>query len=227
MLKNFIDILTAPTAALARIKQNPTFLAPLLLLLVMTIASTCGYMLLNDEGFVRDQMVEQASNFRDMTKEQRAAVEKAVEKQSLTTQAVVSSVAIAILIPVVLSISAAYLALMAKFSSAQLGFRHWFALICWTSVPSFFSNLAALLVLLTDSVGQVPQSDLNVLGLIHLLNLNIHSQTLERFGLMQIWALALGVIGYRQWTGTSWLNACLISLAPTVVIYGAILYFTL
>jgi hypothetical protein len=227
MLKNFIDILTAPAAAFARLKQDPTFWAPLLLLMVMTIATTCGYLLLNNEGFVRDQMIEQASNFREMTKEQRAQVEKSVETVSLTTQAIVSSVAIAIIVPIVLTISATYLSLVSKFGSAQLSFRHWFALACWNTVPTFFSNLAAILVLLTDANHQVPQGDLQVLGLVHLLNLNIHSQTLEQFGLMQIWGLVLGVIGYRQWTGTSWLNASLIALAPTVVIYGGVLYFTL
>ncbi len=227
MLKNFIDILTAPTAAFTRLKQNPTFLAPLLLLLVMTIATTSGYMLLNDAGFVRDQMVEQAVKFRDMTKEQRTQVEKAIGGQSLTTQAIISSVAVAIVVPVVLAISATYLTLMAKFSSSPLSFRHWFALVCWGTVPTFFSALAAVLVLLTDSVGQVPQGELQVLGVIHLLNLNIHSQTLEQVGLMQIWGMILGVIGYRQWTGTSWLNASLIALAPSVVIYGAVLFFTL
>ncbi len=227
MLNNFIDILTAPTAAFTRLKQFPTFWAPLLLLLVMTIATTCGYMLLNNEGFVRDQMIEQAGNFRQMTKEQRAQLEKSVQALSLTTQAIVSSIAVCIVVPVVLAISAAYLTLMAKFGSAPLDFRHWFTMTCWNTVPTFFSNLAALLVLLTDANHQVPQGDLQVLGLVHLLNLNIHSQTLQQFGLMQIWGLVLGVIGYRQWTGTSWLGASLVALAPTVVIYGAILYFTL
>ena len=227
MLKNFIDILTSPTAAFTRLKQTPTFWAPLLLLLVMTIATTCGYLLLNDERFVRDQMIEQVSNFRNMTKEQRALVEKSVDAVSLTTQAIVSGVAVAILVPIVLAISATYLTLVSKFGSTQLSFRHWYTLTCWCTVPTFFSGLAAVLVLLTDANGQVPQGDLQVLGFVHLLNLDIHSQTLQQFGLMQVWGLVLGIMGYRQWTGTSWLNACLISLAPTVVIYGAVLYFTL
>jgi hypothetical protein len=48
MFQNLIDILTAPSAAFARLKEKPTILFPLLLVLIATASVQVGYILLTD-----------------------------------------------------------------------------------------------------------------------------------------------------------------------------------
>lgn len=228
MLQDLIDSIAAPGALLKRLKQKPTFWVPLLLLVLGTISAQLGYFLLNDEGFVRDQITEQAlSRMSDATEAQRRQVEDNTSNMNITMIASVSSAAVLVLVPIIMLLNAWYLGFMARFSFSELGFRHWLALISWTGMPTLFAILASWIMLLTDANGQVSQTELQPLSIIGLLGLDIPNQTLQQLNLTQLWTLGIAIFGYRQWTQASWLKATLIVLAPSVVIYGAIAYFTL
>lgn len=227
MFQNLIDIITAPSAAFARIKEKPTFWFPLLLIIVMTASVQLGYFLINDPGFVKDNLIEQATAANpDMPQEQRDAIEANFENLSVNAIAISSTVAVLILIPLILVLNALYLSFMGKFSFTQLGWKHWFSLICWTGVPALFAGLASWVVLLTDSNGQIEQAALQPLAVVSLLGIETSNATLQQFNLMQLWSMALLVLGYHKWTGKNLLTSALITLMPYVVIYGAIVYFT-
>lgn len=227
MWQNFIDILTAPKAAFTRIREKPAILFPLLVFLVMIIAAQVGYLLLNDEGFVKDEMIEQALNTINANAEQARAIEQRVNEQSLVTQAIISAVAVCILFPLILALQAWYLSFMSKFSFSQLGFRHWFSLQCWTSLPSIFASLAALIILLADANGQVSQRELQPLSIYGLLGISTDSATLQQLNITQIWSLVLLALGYQQWTQKSLLTSILITWAPTLLIYGAVILYNM
>ncbi len=227
MFQNLIDIITAPTTAFARIREKPTFWWPLLLIVAVTASVQLGYFLLNDPGFVKDNLVEQATAFNpDMTQEQRDVVAANYENVSINAIAISSTVAVFILIPLIMVLNALYLSFMGKFSFTQLGWKHWFSLVCWTGVPALFAALASWVVLLTDSNGQVEPAALQPLGITSLLGIETSNATLQQFNLMQLWSMALLVLGYHQWTGKNLLSSALITLLPYVVIYGAIVLLT-
>lgn len=226
MLQTFIDIVAAPSAAFARLKTTPTILLPLLLLFIMNAAVTSGYLLINDEGFVKGEIIEQYTQNPNLTREQSQAIEKRIDTLSLSTQAMISVASLAVILPLMLAIYAGYLTFCGKFFPDQLSYKHWYSLSCWITVPIVFSNLASLLVLLTDTNNQVSQQDLQVFGFIRLFNLDIQNRLLEQIGIAQVWSLGLQVIGYKQWTGTGMTNAVLVALIPTVLIYCTVAYFT-
>jgi hypothetical protein len=227
MLQNFIDIIAAPKTAFARIREKPTIWLPLLVFLAFTAAAQAGYLLINDEGFVKDQLIEQTINTLNATGEQADQIEEQIMAQSITTQAITTVVALLIFVPVILALQAWYLSFMSKFSFSQLGFRHWFSLQCWTSFPACFAALASLVVLLTDANGQVSQSEMQPLGIYGLLGISTDSATLQQLNLTHIWSLVLLALGYQQWTQKSLLTSILITWAPTVLIYGGVIFFNM
>jgi hypothetical protein len=96
-------------------------------------------------------------------------------------------------------------------------------LLCWTGIPGLFAVLASWLVLLTDANGQVDQVAMQPLSIVSLLGLETSSPTLQQINLMTLWAMALVVMGYKQWTGKSLLSSAFITLIPYVVLYGGTL----
>jgi hypothetical protein len=82
------------------------------------------------------------------------------------------------------------------------------------------------LILLTDANDQVSQSELQALSVCGLLGLDSGSQMLQQFNVTQLWSVVLSVIGFQQWTQSSWLKATVIASAPTVLIYGGLALFT-
>ncbi|MEY4642705.1 MAG: hypothetical protein RLZZ227_2699 [Pseudomonadota bacterium] len=58
MFQNLVDIIAAPSAAFARLKEKPAILFPLLLVVFVTASVQAGYVLLTDRGFLAEQQVE-------------------------------------------------------------------------------------------------------------------------------------------------------------------------
>ena len=223
MLQDLIDILAAPEAMFARLKDKPTFWLPLVLMIISTTAATAGYLLLNDEGYVRDQIIEQAlARNPDMPAEQQRAIERSMENISIRTQAIISCMAILLAVPAITALYAGYLVLMNKFSSKQFGFHHWFALACWIGIPNALAGLASLAVLLTDANGQVSQAELQPLSITGLLGLSTDSQMLQQVNLLTLWSLALAAIGYGVIAGKDLLTSAAITWAPYLLIYGGL-----
>jgi hypothetical protein len=222
MLQDLIDIIAAPQAVFTRLKERPAFLLPLLLVVVAAIGSSAGYLLLNDEGFVKDQIIEQALGNRDMPAETRRNAEKQIESMSVQTQAAISCAAIAIIVPLITAIYAAYLGMVNKFSAHQFSFKHWFSLASWTGIPNLIAALVSIVVLLTDANGQVSQQEMQPLSITGLLAIDTDSQALQQVNLMTLWALGLAAVGYQQWTGKSMLTSIAITWAPYVLIYGGL-----
>lgn len=226
MLQNLVDIIAAPTSVLARLREKPVFLVPLLILMACTVSIQIGYFMLNDPVFIHKQIIEQAIGNREVTAEQIKQIETTVGNVSISTIAASSTAAVLILLPVVLALNGWYLSFMSKFSFNQLGFTHWFSLLCWTTVPSVFASLAAWAILLSDPNGHVSQVQLQPLSITGLLGLHVSNATLQQLNLTQLWSIALAAIGYRQWTKVGWTSAILITAAPSLIIYGAIAFFT-
>jgi hypothetical protein len=226
-MKDFIDIITAPGALFKRLQQNPTFWLPMLLFVLGTASAQLGYFLHNDAGFVRSEIIEQSLANAQLTKEQRTQMENNLSKMNISTVASVQTAIVVIFIPVILALDALYLGFVSRFSFIELGFKHWISLVSWSSVPALFAVLAAWLVLLTDSSGQTGMLEMQPLSIAGLLGLHVKNTTIQGINLATFWSLGLGAIGYQQWTKSSWLKSILLYSAPSVVIYGAIIYFTL
>lgn len=218
MFQNLIDIIASPTAAFVSIKQKPTILFPLLLVVLSTVSIQTGYFLIADPGFIVDQLVEQAMASNPGAPE--GQIREAYAGISPTTLAVSAGGATFVLLLLILSLNAWYLSFMSKFSFNQLGWRSWMALVCWTSVPTIFVAIAAWASMLSIPNGLITLNDINPLSLQALLQPETPNTMLQSMTVVQFWTMALLVLGYRNWTGKTTVASAVIVLAPYVLIYG-------
>jgi hypothetical protein len=218
MLQNLIDILAAPKAVFAGLKDKPGILLPLLLVTLAVASIQPGYIYLTDYNYLIDQMVEQALNSNPAARE--SEIRAGLENLSPTILAVSGTVGVLIVVPLITVIYAWYLSFIAKFGLQEYGFRHWLSLVSWTSIPTLFVALAAWVVILTSSNGQVPQSALQPLSIDALLALDPPNTVLQNISLPQLWSLALCALGYQYFTGKSLTHSAIVTLAPYVLIFG-------
>lgn len=218
MLHNLIDIFAAPAAVFERLKSRPHWLLPLLLVTIATASIQIGYVTTTDFNYLVDQLIEQtlASNPNARASEVRAAM----ENLNPMLIGISGSVAVVVIVVVINCLYAGYLSFLNKFSTQELGYRHWLALSTWSGMPALLTALAAWVVMLGSSNGQVPQSALQPLSINGLLNLQSNNTLLQNLSLPQFWSMALVVLGYRSYTGVDWIRAALAALAPYAVIYG-------
>jgi len=224
MFQNLVDIIAAPAAAFARIREKPTILLPLLLVLAGTISIQAGYILLSDFGFIIDQQVEQAAKLVGAPEDQ---IREGMANITPTRMVMQAGISTAIFITIILSLNAWYLSFMSKFSFSQLGWKSWMSLLCWTSIPGLFAVVASWVALLSDSNGQLSQAALQPLSITGLLGIDTDSAALQQFNIMQLWSMALVALGYHQWTQKSLLSSAIITLTPSILIYGGLILATL
>jgi hypothetical protein len=147
--------------------------------------------------------------------------------QGSTASIISTVVSVFVIYSLIIALYALYLKFVSKFSFVELGWKSWFSLICWTSVPTVFGAIASWVVLLTNSNGQVPMLDLNVLSFSNLLGLSTQGGPLLVLTPLYIWSFALLALGYQNWTKKSLLASTLLSLGPYLLIFGLWGFFTL
>lgn len=221
MFQNLIDIIAAPSAAFARLKEKPTVLFPLLLVLLASASVQVGYILLTDRGFLIDQQMEQVEamfpNLTDAQLEQMAENSRATSTTALILNAGIST---ALILFLVMALYALYLKFASKFSFSDMGWKAWMSMVSWTSVPVVFGALASWVVLLANANGQVPMQELNALNFSNLLGLDVDSGPLFYLTPLYFWCFALLALGYQHWTKKSLAASALIALGPYIVIFG-------
>ena len=221
MFQNLIDIITAPSAAFTRLKEKPGILFPLLVVLIATASVQVGYILLTDRGFLVDQQMDQVQAiFPNITDAQLDEMAESARNTSATALILNAAISTTLVLFVIMALYALYLRFVSKFSFVELGWKAWFSLVCWTSIPTVFGALASWVVLLSNSNGQVPMLELNALNFTNLLGLDIQGGPLAYLTPLYFWSFALLALGYQNWTKKSLASSAVLSLAPYLVIFG-------
>lgn len=217
MLNNFVDILAAPNQAFTRLKDKPSWFVPWLVIALLLVTVQIGSFSLIDSEYLLDQLVEQSLQPGVSESDLRASMQGVVDNK--TALMVSSSLAVSIGMLLVFAITAGYLYLISKFSDHDITYRTWYSLIAWCSVPTIFTAMTAWIVILSSG-GLI---DLTALAPLNLNNLLFRSEgdfsgLLTAFDLMAIWGVILIVLGYKNFTSTSTLNASIVVLTPYVLI---------
>jgi hypothetical protein len=121
-------------------------------------------------------------------------------------------------------ISALYFTIVGNISNVRYSFKHWFAFSAWAASPGIIALIPSFLILALNSSTQIAMSTLQPLSLNELL---FHRAVgtpgytlLSSLGLVQVATAWLTYIGVRTWSGRSTLFCLIITLLPTVLIYG-------
>lgn len=223
-----VALATAPSTAFAELRERPRFWFPLLLVVLTTVGLTYWYYSVVDIEWLKDAMFSNNPNFTELDEEKRAAAMAMFGRGPLLWSSVVSMF---IILPGVLLLEALYLLVAAKVTKLSFGFKHWFALVCWASLPLLLGNIVgAILLFLADNTQVSTPSVMAPLSLNELL---LHvpeggpGHTLfTSLGIPTFLSWALMVIGIRTWTQRSWVFSATLTLLPWVVIYGCAAFFS-
>jgi hypothetical protein len=219
MFNNLINILTSPKEAFVSIKEKPTVLVPLILIVLSLASLQWGYFNAVDREFLIDQLVEQLQAFSNASESQ---IRENLENMDPSSRAIQAAVSIAIIMPLIMMLYAGYLSLISKFTYDEIRFKQWFSLSAWTGLPSLFIALAGWVVILTNSDGMIGTNDIQPLSLNSLIfqTDGPFESMLSSLNVLQLWSLALSALGYQHWTGKSLAKSTAIVIAPYVVIYA-------
>lgn len=218
-----VALATAPSSAFAELRERPRFWFPLLLLVATTAAMLFWYYSIVDIEWLKDAMFSNNPDIQKLPEDQRAATMGMMTRTTMLWGSVIGSV---VGIPIVFAVSALYLLVAAKVTRLprELGFKHWFALSCWTSLPLLLSTVVAAIFLIMSDTTQVSPSALQPLSLNELV---LHRpfgspghSLFESLTIPNLLGWALMIIGVHVWSQRSWLFSSLFVLVPTFVIYG-------
>src|SRR5258706_3985692 len=152
------DIITAPSRAFAALKERPTVLLPLLILIVINGAVSVAYTSSVDLGWMIDQQLQQAQNLTDAQRDQAV---KAALRIPATVYGVIAVVGTAIVLPLLFALSSLYYSGVSFVTGDGVKYKQWFSLATWCAIPVVLGLLAALVHVLAGDARFMRQEELN------------------------------------------------------------------
>lgn len=219
-----INILTAPAEAFNELRQRPTKIFPLALVLISSTAVMFWYFSIVDF----DWFVDDSLSGRNLSEEQIETSREAMLSMSQTTFrlfGVLGGTAGILLISV---LQAGYLGLVSALIGDKYRFGHWFSLIVWTGLPYLLAVIGMAVTIFLSPNGQLSAYDLNPLTLANLGMQSSNESVMLVFNslnLTLLWSLVLIIMAYKQWLESSLLKAIGVVSAPYVLILGIWAYF--
>jgi hypothetical protein len=215
------NLATAPSAAFAELRDRPRFWFPLLVLVLTTACLVCWYYSVVDVEWFKDTIFGSNPKFQQMSEEKRALALSLYTRKTLLIGSVLGAV---VFLPIILVLEALYLRVAANVTKLPQGFKHWFALTCWSTLPALLGSIVAAILLVLRDNAQVSPAVMQSLSLNELLfHVPIGGPGYTLLGSLTIpgfltWILM--IIGVRTWSQRSWPFSAMVVLLPVVVIYG-------
>lgn len=220
--QNLVDIFVSPTEAMRRIRAKPVSWFPLLLLMAAWIVFWNSYFNVVDYKWLIDHMI--AAEVQKAAPGQQEAVRQSIANLKPGALSTLSSLLVIVVLLAVTVLTSGYLVVVSAIKGFdEFRFKHWFSLSLWVSVPSLLSILAMVLNFFLGPQGRTAPEQLNPLSFGNLLAVspvNPFAGVLNSLDLVSLWTWVLLALGFRQWTGSSWLQSALVVLAPVFAIYG-------
>lgn len=225
-MTHLMDIFMQPGKAFAELKTRPTFWLPLLLTSLLTAALMLLYSLKVDPAWYVDHALAVAGG--DMSaseiEQARKMIPGARAMGYFGAGAAVFGTAL------FAALYALYFMLAGKVTGAATSFRHGLSLSSWAGMPLLLGTLVALIGVAT----MTPQTGMETLMLTNLDPLLVQlpadsrwSSLAKAFSLLNLWAVGLVALGWRIWGRTSWTQAIVVAVLPSVLIYGGMALYAL
>ncbi len=229
LLLTAVNIIASPREALEALKLKPTVLLPLVAILIANVAVVFAYYSQVDLTWVLETSLQNAPG--DLTPAQREAALNRMGNLSPMVMGSAAAVSAALFLTFWMSLNAAYLAGISLLTDDGFRFKNWFAMICWCALPIIFGNAAALANIFLSDATFLRPDQMNPLSFSSLLDLESAAgsamrQSVQSLDITALWAIALSVYAYHLWTRRNLLKSALIVLAPAILIFGSIFYFT-
>jgi hypothetical protein len=220
-MSQLADIFLQPARVFAEQRERPTFVVPLLIFTALTVAFTLAYFMRVDPAWYADHMLDNTG--RELSAQDMAQMKAAMP--GARVMGWIGAVTSAIAVVLVTLITALYVWIAGKVTGTPLGYRHGLSLSAWSSMPM----VLGLLVALAGALMMSPQTAIESLMLTNVDPLLVDlpaehrwNRLAQGFNLLTLWAVWLFALGWRAWTRSSWLQAWVVALIPTLVVFGVI-----
>lgn len=221
-----VALATAPSSAFEELRERPRFWFPLLLLVASAAAIVYWYYSTVDIEWLKDAMYSNNPDMQKLPEAERAAAMAMVGRGTMLWGGVIGTIFI---LPIFFLLQSLYLLLAAKVTKLSQGYKHWFALSCWSALPALVSTVVAALLLIMSDTPQVSPSVLQPLSINELvLQRPIGSPgyaLFESLSITSVLSWILMIIGVRVWSQRSWAFSSIVILLPAVVVYGIWAFF--
>ncbi|MBN4053872.1 YIP1 family protein [Haliea sp. AH-315-K21] len=218
MFENFLNILIAPKKAFPLIKEKPSWFLPWLLISVLAASVQFGFYSLVDAEYLLDQLVQQSLLPGMGTNDLRVILQPVVDNKKIL--AISSAIGVPVGLLVLFLSNSIYFAFISKFTDDNVGFKRWFALSAWCTVPTVFSALGGWLVIITSG-GLIDMNALNPFSFNFLFKTEGTFTGLFSFvNVITLWTLSLLILGYKNFTSSSTLKAALVVVLPYLLIFA-------
>src|ERR1044072_2683310 len=131
-----VALATAPTSAFDELRERPRFWCPLLVLVAATVGMAVWYYSAVDIEWFKQAVLSQTPDMLNRPESERAAAMAMMSRNAFLVGSVVGGV---IGLPLVFLVMALCLLLTAKVTKLTQGFKHWYAMACWSSLPLLLS----------------------------------------------------------------------------------------
>jgi len=220
-----INVLTAPSEAFKTIREQPTSLLPLALILISTLGVMAWYFAILDYDWYIDDTLSQ---FPDFTEQQMADAREGMQSLSQSSMMWITMLTGGIATLAIYLIQSSYLSLVSALRGDEIRFKQWWSLVAWTNLPSLFVAISMAVNILLNPSGQLSTLELNGLTLL-ALGMETANPSLNRIfsaiNLAMVWNVVLLVLAYRQWLQASTLRSITVVFAPYLLIFGVWTYF--
>ena len=221
-----MNLFTAPNAAFAALRERPTLLVPLLLLIAAAVTATFLYMNGVDIVWFFEQEMQRNP---DVNADQINRFNRLIENVPQGGIAATLSCFSALGIGAVLLVQALYFKIVTWIARDRVSYRHWFSMVAWCALPSLLTSMASIVNLLTADVSLMPRQAVNPLSFANLAGLEYTDAgigpLLAGYDPMRIWSLVLMILCYRSFTSRSLAASAGIVLLPTLAIVTLTLAF--
>ncbi|MGQ4582737.1 YIP1 family protein [Lysobacter sp. F60174L2] len=225
-MSHLVDIFLQPGKVFVDLKEKPTFWLPLLLVsLASGVMVLLYYSTVDPEWFANHMLLASGKDLTAAEMEQvRASMPGARAMGYIGAPS-------AVIVTVVVSLLyALYFMLAGKIAGAATSFRHGLSLVSWSSMPVLLGVVVAIIGIAMME----PQTGLESLMLTNVDPLLVQlpadhpwSSLAKGFSLLNIWSWFLLALGWRTWTRSGWLQAVIVAVLPSAVIYGVMAMFAL
>ena len=219
-MKDLIDIFLQPSSVLGRLKDRPTFLLPVLLLVGLTAISSYLYFDKVDAAWFMERSV--VASGQDLSDKELQAIRTNGPSSGMLKWT--GSIGGSIGILVSFLAFGLYYFLAGKVTGLALSYKQGLALASWSSMPTLISAV----LLLVGVFSMTPQTPLESLVLTSvdpmLVQLPLESPwkgLATSASFLVIWTTWLAALGWKLWSQSSkWTGAVVVAALPTVLIYG-------
>lgn len=219
-MSQLVKIFIEPSQVYSELKNEPTFLKPLMIVMLPTaILTFCYFMKVDPTWYVDHTLMARAD---DMSPGDIARAKEMMP--TARTMGIIGAPMAAIALTAITMVYALYFMLAGKLTGAPISFKHGMSLTCWSNMPVLLGALVGL----AGVIFMTPQTSFESLMLTNLDPLIVELSTSSpwsslatNFSLLNIWVTVLMAMGWRVWANSSWTQAAVVALIPFIVVYGA------